>query len=102
MEVKINIPDGDYCENCRFVNYYFRPLVNIMGDKTGFYDSGCECFLYKTKLEVENHGCFNKIKKCMFCKLSEKESLGLFYLLLCALTKSDEEKDKESKGLNDA
>lgn len=95
MEVKIKIPDGDYCENCRFVNYYFRPLVNIMGNETGNYDSGCECFLYKTKLEVENHGCFNKIKKCMFCKLSEKEkeSLGLLYLLLCASIKSDEEKE---------
>lgn len=76
-EITVKIPDGDYCEDCKFMEHYDYPLVNIMGDETGAKRSGYKCRQYDYNLEVEDFGCYQKIKKCFWCTMSEKEKMAM-------------------------
>lgn len=73
MEIKIKIPDGEYCENCPFVHEYTHNLVDIMGNETGHTKSGTICSRFNTELETHIDGCFFKVKKCDWCQMTDKE-----------------------------
>lgn len=88
MEISIKIPDGDYCNGCKFLNYYHHPLINIMGDPTGNFREGYECKNYECDLSVEKTDCCceEKVKKCYWCSLTEEQrqaiaTLGVMLLL---------------------
>lgn len=72
-EITVKIPDGDYCEDCKFMEHYDYPLVNIMGDETGNRRAGYKCRYYNSDLAVEDFGCYQKIKKCFWCNISDEE-----------------------------
>lgn len=85
-EITVKIPDGDYCEDCKFMEHYDYPLVNIMGDETGARRSGYRCRQYNYNLEVEDFGCYKKIKKCFWCNSTEEEknSFWIYAILMFA------------------
>ena len=72
--VYVKIPEGNYCDGCKFLNYFYNPLVNIMGDSTGNFKEGYECKLYSIILNPENTKCCNpRIEKCLICKMDDKD-----------------------------
>lgn len=72
-EITIKIPDGEYCEHCPLLNEYTHNLVDIMGNETGHTKSGIKCNRFNEELKVEYNGCFQKVKKCDWCKMTDKE-----------------------------
>ena len=67
MDITVKIPDGEYCDGCKFLNQYTHQLVNIFGDPTGNMDEGWECKYYNSRLDAQDHGCHIKVKKCFNC-----------------------------------
>lgn len=94
-EIKVQIPNGDYCDNCKFLNYYTNRLTDIFGNYTGNIDEGYECKYYNIKLQTEPSKCCcsQNIKKCFMCKIGENEAMLIYALLL----KSLDNKDKKEK-----
>ena len=82
-EVTVKIPDGDYCEDCKFMEHYDYPLVDMFGNETGNRRSGYKCRYFNTDLEVEDFGCYQKIKKCFGCngKIGSDDWWLLFWLM---------------------
>lgn len=80
MEIKVNIPDGKYCDGCKFLNYYTHNLVNIFGDQTGNIEEGYECKHHNCRLEKEDHDCYCKVKKCFHCIANDSDKALLFLL----------------------
>lgn len=95
MEIKIKIPDGEYCENCPFVHEYTHNLVDIMGNETGHTKSGTICSRFNTELQTQIDGCFLKVKKCYMCGITDQEMMqnAVIWFLLCKMF----DKDKEMK-----
>ena len=93
MEVIVNVPDGKYCKDCKFLNYYTHDMVNMFGDPTGHVERGYECKYHGTKLEVEDHGCYNDVKKCFSCGGRTEEKTLL--LLLAMMTFGGDKLKKE-------
>lgn len=91
-EIKVQIPDGGYCNNCKFLNYYTNKLVDIFGNYTENIDEGYECKYYGAKLQVENTECCcnQNIKKCFTCKIGEDEAMLLYAILMCSFNNKDE------------
>lgn len=83
-EITVKIPDGDYCEDCKFMEHYDYPLVDMMGNETGNRRSGYKCRQYNSDLAVEDFGCYQKIKKCFWCTMSEEQrnAMAIGWLLL--------------------
>lgn len=94
--VKVEIPDGEYCGKCEFLNYYTHELVNLFGDETGRVEHGYECKHHKVKLEVEDHGCYHNVKKCFACSGSEQDKF-LWLLLAIMMFGADKLKDQNIK-----
>lgn len=80
----MKIPDGDYCDGCKFLEHYDHPLVDMMGNETGNRRSGYRCRLNNDELEVEDHCCFQKVKKSFWCKATdgERAAFGALWLAL--------------------
>lgn len=91
-EITVKIPDGDYCEGCPFMNEYTHNLIDIMGNETGHTMSGVKCNRFNEELEVENEGCFTRIKKCDCCKMTDEERMqrAATYLLLFKMLEKDQ------------
>lgn len=70
MDITVKIPDGEYCDGCKFLNQYTHQLVNIFGDPTGNMDEGWECKYYNSRLDAQDHGCHIKVKKCFDCNMA--------------------------------
>lgn len=83
-EITVKIPDGDYCEKCEFLSFYTHRLVNMFGDPTGNFREGYECKHYKCPLETERAecGCYEKVKKCSFCTMTEHQRIACGAALL--------------------
>lgn len=108
-EVKVNIPDGNYCNRCLFLAKEVRPIENIMGNLKGT-EEHYVCLRHRSfSLEEEEVpitpcGFFlgTKIKKHPFCKMGEEASQAFLLLLITALLMPKEGKDNaETKGLSD-
>lgn len=82
-ELTVKIPDGDYCEDCKFMEHYDYPLVDMFGNETGNRRSGYKCRYFNTELEVEDFGCYQKVKKCFMCngQLTTDDWWLLFWLM---------------------
>lgn len=113
-EIKVNIPEGDYCDGCPFLTKEVKPIVDIMGNlkKT---EENYICLRHRSILPLETEeapvtpcGVFwdIKIKKSALCKMEcsiGEEAANAFYcLVIAALLMSKEgEDDAEIKGLPD-
>lgn len=53
MKIEIEIPDGKYCDGCKFLHHEITPLVNIFGDPTGHCDDRYVCSLYNNTIQME-------------------------------------------------
>lgn len=80
MEITVKIPDGDYCNGCKFLNYYTHRLVDMMGNETGNVREGYECKYYNCHLEIDEEnpkrcGCISSdnVKKYFLCNMTEQE-----------------------------
>lgn len=40
MKLTVETPEGDYCEDCKFMEHYDYPLVDMFGNETGNRRSG--------------------------------------------------------------
>lgn len=91
-EIKIKIPDGDNCGGCPFMNEYTHKLIDIMGNETGNTMSGVKCNRFNCELILEHDGCFIRIKKCDYCKMTDEERMqrAATYLLLFKMLEKDE------------
>lgn len=67
MKLTVETPEGDYREDCKFMEHYDYPLVDMFGNETGNRRSGYKCRYFNSDLEVEDFGCYQKIKKCFMC-----------------------------------
>lgn len=83
-ELTVKIPDGDYCEDCKFMEHYDFPLVDMFGNETGNRRSGYKCRYFNSDLEFEDFGCYQKVKKCFWCTASkeEKAAMAIGWMLL--------------------
>lgn len=92
-EITVKIPDGDYCEGCQFLNHYTHRLVNMFGDPTGNFREGYECKHYKCDLEVERAdcGCYENVKKCGLCTMTEEQRIAYGLILFTILGKMNKE-----------
>lgn len=100
MKISVEIPDGELCTGCKFLNRYSHKLIDMMGNETGRIREGFECKLYNQDLqEQEIQECcflFSTARKCRLCGMSESERIqeAAFWLLLCLKMK---EKKKEEE-----
>lgn len=53
MKIEIEIPDGKYCDGCKFLHHKITPLVNMFGDPTGHCDDRYVCSLYNNIIQME-------------------------------------------------
>lgn len=47
MEITIKTPEGNYCEDCKFLNLYSHRLVDMFGNETGSLNRNileCKCW----------------------------------------------------------
>lgn len=95
-EIKVQIPDGDYCNGCKFLNYYNNQLIDMFDNFTGNFNSGYECKYYNATLKVDSDiSCGEeKVKKCFMCQIPKEQSEQLALFLLMSLVINDN-KDKE-------
>lgn len=93
-EITVKIPDGDYYGGCPFMNEYTHNLIDIMGNETGNTRAGVRCNRFNNELSVENDGCFIRIRKCDFCKMTDEERMqrAATYLLLFKILENDKNK----------
>lgn len=82
MEITIKTPEGNYCEDCKFLNLYSHRLVDMFGNETGNVREGYKCKYFNIHLEEEVDGCFEKVKKCYACKLDNKQAVDGYYMLM--------------------
>lgn len=101
MEVTVKIPDGEYCRGCKFLHYYTHELVNLFGDPTGNVRNGYECMYHNCELEVEDHGCYHNVKKCLACGGSPGEKAIWFLLGLTMLGGSKLREELEKYNADD-
>lgn len=108
-EVKVNIPDGNYCNGCLFLTKEVRPIEDIMGNLKGTEEHYI-CLRHRSfsleeeEVSITPCGLFleTKIKKHPFCKMGEEASQAFLLLLITALLMPKEGKDNaETKGLPD-
>lgn len=94
-KVTLEIPEGDYCEYCKFLEHYDFPLIDIMGNETGNRRSGYKCKLHNDELEAEDFGCYQKVKKSFWCKATDQERLayGALAFLLFGFQNNGEKKE---------
>lgn len=100
-EITVKIPDGDYCADCNFMEHYDYPLVDIMGNETGNRRSGYKCRYYKSELQVEDFGCYQKIKKCFWCTLSDEErnAIAIGWALLYGKVNEEDKNQENNKNI---
>lgn len=102
MKITVDIPDGELCTGCKFLNQYCHKLIDIMGNETGNTREGFECKLYNQNLEEHeiHKGCFSfsTARKCSYCGMSEveriKEAALWFWLYLSLKEKEESEKEE--------
>lgn len=109
-EIKVNIPDGNYCDGCPFLTKEVRPIEDIMGNLKGT-EEHYVCLRHRSffLLEAEEVpitpcGLFleTKIKKHPFCKMGEEASTAFLLLLLKILLMPKEGEDSaQTKRLSD-
>ena len=79
MKITVEIPDGELCTGCKFLNQYYHKLIDMMGNETGRTREGFECNLYNQNLEEREiqQGCFlfSTARKCRLCGMSESEKI---------------------------
>lgn len=78
--VKVKIPDGNYCEDCKFLENYDFALVDIMGNETGNRRSGYKCRLNNNELQCESFGCIQKVKKSFSCNATDQQKNSMIAL----------------------
>ena len=79
-KVTVEIPEGDYCDDCKFLEYYDFPLVDIMGNETGNRRSGYKCRLNNNELQCESLGCIQKVKKSFLCNATDQQKNSMIAL----------------------
>lgn len=99
-EIKVNIPEGDYCDGCPFLTKEVKPIMDIMGNLKGTEEHYvCSRHRYTTLVEVmvpiTPCGLIlgTKIKKHPFCKMGEEAYKTFLLLTLTSLLMSKEGED---------
>lgn len=99
-EIKVKIPDGDYCNGCPFLVKEVRPIEDIMGNLKGTEERHVCLRNNRSILEEEMTpitpcGLFQdtKIKKDPFCRMGEEASKAFLLLLLAFLLMPKEGED---------
>lgn len=108
-EIKVKIPDGDYCNGCPFLINEVKPIIDIMGNLKGIEEHHICLKNNRSVLEEEMAPitpfglvCDTKIKKNPFCIMGEEASKAFLILLLATLLLSKEgEDDAQIKRLSD-
>lgn len=108
-EVKVNIPDGNYCDECPFLTKEVKPIMDIMGNLKGT-EEHYVCLRHRSfsleeeEVSITPCGLFleTKIKKHPFCKMGE-EAYQTFLLLTLSILLMPKEggDDVKTKGLPD-
>lgn len=108
-EIKVKIPDGDYCNGCPFLADETKPIIDIMGNLKGT-EKHYVCLRHRSfpleeeEVPITPCGLFlgTKIKKHPFCKMGEEASQVFLLILLTTLLMPKEgEGNAETKGLPD-
>lgn len=108
-EIKVKIPDGDYCNGCPFLANEVKPIIDIMGNLKGIEEHHVclrnnHSVLEEEMAPITPCGLFQdtKIKKDPFCKMGEGASKAFLLLLITALLMPKEGKDNaQTKRLPD-
>lgn len=109
-EIKIKIPDGDYCNGCPFLANETKPIIDIMGNLKGIEEhhvclkKNNHSILEEEMVPITPCGLFQdtKIKKDPFCRMGEEASKAFLILLLTTLLLPKEgEDDAQIKRLSD-
>lgn len=100
-EITVKIPDGNYCGDCKFMEHYDYPLVDMFGNETGNRRAGYKCRYYNSDLEVEDFGCYQKIKKCFWCNSTEEERNAFWIYSMLLFASFDKKPDTKENTDND-
>ena len=108
-EIKVKIPDGDYCNGCPFLADETKPIIDIMGNLKGIEEHHIclrnnHSILEEEMTPITPCGlvCDTKIKKDPFCKMGEEVYKTFLLLTLTSLLMSKEgEDDVKTKRLPD-
>lgn len=87
MEVTVKIPEGEYCDGCKFLNRYTHNLVNLFGDPTGNVREGYECKYHNTTLQYEDCGCYHRVRKCFMCGGKPEDKFAWLAVAMCLFGK---------------
>lgn len=108
-EIKVKIPDGDYCNGCPFLINEVKPIIDIMGNLKGIEEHHV-CLKHNHYILEEEMApitpcglvCDTKIKKHPFCIMGEEVYKTFLLLTLTSLLMSKEgEDDVKNKRLPD-
>lgn len=107
-EIKVSIPEGDYCDGCPFLTKEVKPIEDIMGNLKGT-EEHYVCLRHRSSLkeeEVPITPCGfvlgTKFKKHPFCKMGEEAYKTFLLLTLTILLMPKEgEDDVKTKRLPD-
>lgn len=95
-QVTVTIPDGEYCKDCVFLEYFDYALVDIMGNETGNRRSGYRCKRYGYELDGCDRGCWAAVKKCSSCKMTPEERWQEFATMFAVFMLLDKEQKSKS------